>query len=309
MDLFTIIGAGFRRWYVTLPVLALAAVGAWFAYHAVAPEFSSSMSVAVLPAAPVPTPTDTATDPVGDNPYAGSGGARFAAAVLARNINTGVYRDSIGLKGHDDVTFTATASTQQPMIRIDATGPSPESVLDTLDRVAGRAGVVLDEFQVSAGASEETLYRLAVAVPSDTVSDVTPSRWRNAGALVALGLAVAAALATALDVALRRRGGRNAHGTGTDDRGPSWYPGGGRASTQDESGGDSRGGRLDVDPVVPPPASGGSRPMADAQETADVTDEGAGQAGVGRSVPTPDIDPAERVTFAPKRPARVGPRA
>lgn len=205
MDLFTIVGASLRRWYVTLPVLLVALVGAGFAYRSVAPVYTSSVSVAVLPSTPAPTAPGEEQTPAGENPYSGSGGARFAAAVLARNINTGTYRDSVGLGGGDDVTFSAEASSQQPMIRIDATGPSPESVLDTLDRVAGQAGVVLNQFQVSAGASEATLYRLAVAVPADTVSDITPSRWRNAGALVAAGLVVAASLATALDLALRRR--------------------------------------------------------------------------------------------------------
>lgn len=211
MDLFTIVGASLRRWYVALPVLVLALVGAGFAYRSVAPVYTSSVSVAVLPSTPTPTAPGEEQTPAGENPYSGSGGARFAAAVLARNINTGTYRDSVGLGGRDDVTFSAEASSQQPMIRIDATGPSPESVLDTLNRVAGQADVVLNQFQLSAGASEATLYRLAIAVPADTVSDITPSRWRNAGALVAAGLVVAAALATALDVALRRRPERKGH--------------------------------------------------------------------------------------------------
>lgn len=211
MDLFTIIGACVRRWYVTLPVLALAVFGAWKAYESVAPVYSSSVSIAVLPAAPVPDPTPTAPGakvtptPVPENPYAGSGGPRFAAAVLARNIDTGTYRNQVGLSDRSDVTYTASASTQEPIIKIDATGPTPETVTDVLDRITGQAGVVLNEFQTSAGAAPEALYRLAIAVPADTVSDVTPSRWRNAGAIVALGLALAAILATALDVALRRR--------------------------------------------------------------------------------------------------------
>ncbi len=209
MDLFTIVGASLRRWYVTLPVLLVALVGAGFAYRSVAPLYTSSVSVAVLPSTPTPAAPGEEETPAGENPYSGSGGARFAAAVLARNINTGTYRDSVGLGGRSDVTFSAEASSQQPMIRIDATGPSAKSVLDTLDRVAGQAGVVLNQFQVSAGASKETLYRLAVAVPADTVSDITPSRWRNAGAIIAAGLVVAASLATALDVMLRRRPGRN----------------------------------------------------------------------------------------------------
>jgi hypothetical protein len=243
MDLFTIVGASMRRWYVTVPVLALAVFGAYKAYESVPSVYTSSVSIAVLPAAPAPvaapaTKGSQATAPP-ENPYAGSGGPRFAAAVLARNINNGTYKNQIGLGKAANVSFTATASTTQPMIRIDATGPSGPVVLDTLSRVTGQAGVVLNDFQTTAGAPEQTLYRLAVAVPADTVTDVTPSRWRNAGALIALGLAAAATLATALDVAMRRR--RPTHSRAAAKAGPDAEPADESAADEDERTDDQDG--------------------------------------------------------------------
>lgn len=203
MDLFTIVGACVRRWYVTLPLVLVTAVLAAGAYQAVPPVYTSSVSIVVLPAN---TPeVEESAAPIPDNPYSGSGGPRFAASVLARNINTDGYRERIGLDVSDDVAFEASASNDQPMIRIDATAPTPELVLETLTAVTGQAGVVLAEFQTTAGAPEVKQYRIAAAVPADRVEDVTPSRLRSAGAIAVLGMGLAAALATALDALLRRR--------------------------------------------------------------------------------------------------------
>lgn len=202
MDLFTIIGACLRRWWVTVPVVALTAALAMNAYSAVAPVYGSSVSVVILPALPNPS-SDGGED--ARNPYASSGGPRFAAAVLSRNINGSEYRNRIGLPEGSTVTFESTVATQQPIMRIDATGPTPESVLEVLDAVAAEAEVVLGEFQAAAGAEPSTWYRTAPAVPASEIEDVTPSRFRTAGAVMAVGAALAAALATAVDALINRR--------------------------------------------------------------------------------------------------------
>lgn len=210
MDLFTILGACLRRWYVTVPIVVVAGYFAQQAYEAVPSEYTSSVSIVVLPSN-TPDPVDEAAAAVlPDNPYSGSGGPRFAAVVLARNINTEAYRERIGLDGAQDITFEAIASTEQPIIAIDAFGPTPEVVASTLDAVAGQAEVVLRDFQTQAGAPEERLYRIAPAVPADRVEDVTPSRFRTAGAIGVIGLALAGIVGTAVDVVVRRwRTGRD----------------------------------------------------------------------------------------------------
>ncbi|PVU83505.1 hypothetical protein DDP54_11425 [Cellulomonas sp. WB94] len=208
MDLFTIIGTCLRRWYVTVPIVALTAWMSFQAYQSVPSVYSSAVSIVVLPNSTPQAVEGTVETPVPDNPYSGSGGPRFAAAVLARNINSRDYRNLVGLGDASDVTFSATASADQPIIRIDATGPTPEVVTSTLEAVTTEASVVLANFQTAAGAPEIKLYRIAPAVPADRVQDVTPSRWRSAGAILVLGAAIAVVFATSLDSALRRwRGG------------------------------------------------------------------------------------------------------
>src|SRR5690606_34298013 len=82
---------------------------------------------------------------------------------------------------------------------------TPEAVLETLSVVAAAANEVLGEFQEAAGAPPSTWYRTAPAVPAAEVEDVTPSRWRTAGAVLAVGSAFAAALATGVDALINRR--------------------------------------------------------------------------------------------------------
>jgi hypothetical protein len=206
MDLFGIVAATVRRWYVSLPIVLIAGFFAQQAYKAVEPAYTASVTVVVLPslAESAGNPPPPEGVPVPTNPFNGSGGARFAAAVLARNINSTAYPQKIGLPpGHG--TFTADAAREQPIIQIDATASSPEAVVDLLDKVSAGAATVLNDFQAEAGAPEDKRYRAAAAVPVGKVEDVTPSRMRSAGAIGVLGLAVAAAPAAALDSALLRR--------------------------------------------------------------------------------------------------------
>ncbi|WP_068263084.1 hypothetical protein [Janibacter limosus] len=208
MDLFTIAGACFRRWYLTLPLLLLVGLFSYRAYANVEPLYTSSRSVVVLPNLKQGASLDgDAGKGVDDesNPYSGQGGSRFAVAVLTRNINSTAFAERTGLKDRVDSSFVATASKDQPMINIDATAPSEQGVHDLLDVVAGEAAVVLDEFQADAGAPADTRYRITPAVPAGPVEDATPSRLRAAGAIGVLGGGLVAALVVGLDAVLTRR--------------------------------------------------------------------------------------------------------
>ncbi|KAE8764891.1 hypothetical protein [Georgenia thermotolerans] len=207
MDLFSIVGACLRRWYVTVPLVAVAGWLALQSYKSVEPVYTASASVVVLPSLQQTAGTadqpDAAPEP--ENPYAGQGGAQFAAAVLGRNINSSVFRDRLGVEGLTSESVKAQKSESQPIVTIDATQSSPEAVYALLDKIAAEAAVVLDEVQESAGAPPNTHYRLAPAVPAGAVEDITPSRLRAAGAIAVVGCGVAAAAATVADLMLARR--------------------------------------------------------------------------------------------------------
>jgi hypothetical protein len=207
MDLFTILGATYRRWYVTLPIMLIAAILAFQSYQSVPAVYSSSVSVTVLaPVAPPPPPPDPVTgevvEPYEANPYSGP---NLAAAVLARNLNSASFADELGLESEQNQTIEADPSRNEPIIQIIATAESPQAVEAILGEATVNAAAILDAFQAEAGATEGARYNLAPAVPTDSVEDVTPSRLRTAGAILVIGLGLAASLATLLDMALERR--------------------------------------------------------------------------------------------------------
>ena len=205
MDLFTILGTCLRRWYVVLPVLAISGYFAMQAYQQVEPQYTASTSIVILPSQPVPGAPANTDVPTLDNPYAGSGGPKLAAAVLSKNINSSAFRDRLGLSADNTATFTSTVAQAQPIITVDATASSPEAVLSTLDGVTVASRIVLDEFQAVAEAPEAKRYLVAAAVPASDATDITPSRWRTAGAILVIGTALAALLAVAVDAALSSR--------------------------------------------------------------------------------------------------------
>ncbi|GAA3509890.1 hypothetical protein [Georgenia daeguensis] len=225
MDLFTILGATFRRWYVTLPVMLLAGILAYQAYQSVPSVYSSSVSVTVLaPVEPPPPPPDPVTgeivEPYEANPYSGP---NLAAAVLARNLNSASFEDGLGLDPDRNQTIEADPARDDPIIQIIATAESPATVNAILGEVTVKAATILDQFQAEAGATEGARYNLAPAVPTDAIEDVTPSRFRTAGAIVVIGFGVAAALATLLDMGLEHR--RGARRRGAPEPGPAPAPG------------------------------------------------------------------------------------
>ncbi|WP_407344412.1 hypothetical protein [Pengzhenrongella phosphoraccumulans] len=220
MDLFTILGTCLRRWYVVLPVLAISGYFAMQAYQQVEPQYTASTSIVILPSQPVAGAPASESTPTLDNPYAGSGGPKLAAAVLSKNINSSAFRDRLGLAPDDSSTFASTVAQAQPIITVDATGASPAAVLGTLDSVTTASRVVLDEFQAVADAPAAKRYLVAAAVPASDATDITPSRWRTAGALLVIGTALAALLAVAVDAALRSRRKGEEPADGSDPESP-----------------------------------------------------------------------------------------
>jgi hypothetical protein len=204
MDIFTIMGSCLRRWYVTLPLLLLTALVSLRAYEGVPPRYTASVSFVVLPSLLVDARGDD-DSAAAVNPYSNQGGTYFAAAVLTKNINGTAFRDRLGLtKDHTEV-FEAWDSDDAPVVTIEATDNSQQQVYGLLDQIRTEAGEVLDEFQQAAGARRGSYYRLAPAVPVGPVQDVTPSRYRAAGAFAVIGLALTMAAAAGLDALLLRR--------------------------------------------------------------------------------------------------------
>ena len=203
MDAVFVLRASARRWYLVVPVLTLSCGLAVGAYRHVEPLYTASSSIVILPSHAVPAGAVGADATGLANPYAGSGGTRLAAAVLAKNIASTSFRAQLDLPvAGTPVTIASTVAAQQPIITVEVTAGTAAEVFRTLDAVTASARTVLDEFQAVAQAPLATRYLVASAVPASEATDVTPSRWRTPGAIVVLGGALAALLAVALEAAL-----------------------------------------------------------------------------------------------------------
>ena len=207
MDVMVMLGSCARRWYVAAPVLLLSGGLAAQAHAQVEPLFTASSSIVILPSQ---TQSDGATpeEPTADNPYAGSGGAKLAAAVLSKNINSTSFRSGLDPAVAGSVTIASAVADQQPIITVEATAGTAHDVRRVLVSVTSSARTVLDEFQAAAQAPVGKRYLVAATVPAGETTDLTPSRWRTAGAILTLGAGSAGLLAVSIDSALRPRRSR-----------------------------------------------------------------------------------------------------
>ncbi len=192
MDLFGILGTALRRWYVGVPIVIVGLIFSYQAYQSVVPAYSGTSTIVVLPNESPDTDEDGPS-----NPYGGSSGTEFAAAVLGRNIDSAAFQQRLGVTSGSDRTISADVSQDQPMIRIEAVAPNEGAVVALLDDVVAESERTLLELQEAAGAVPETIYRAERVVPVGEIEDVTPSRFRMAGAIFALA-ALAAVMASVL---------------------------------------------------------------------------------------------------------------
>src|SRR5699024_7492358 len=91
MDMWRLLGAAFRRWYVLVPLLAITGVVAWSISSTIEPEYEDS--VAVMPLAPNVVPDKDSTRA---NPYVE---IDTTAAAMYYVLGSSETRDALEAKG------------------------------------------------------------------------------------------------------------------------------------------------------------------------------------------------------------------
>jgi hypothetical protein len=223
MDIFTAAGAALRRWYVTVPIIALSAYVAVQQYQAVEPFAQASASILVLPGA-VPG-TDEETLRARQNPLL-SGGTGLVRQVLVQTLNSGQTQQRFRQDGAQ-VPFVASTSRDSPFVKITATAVGAAAAEQTVDVVVQGSDDLLRDLQLDLGATDFGLYRVVQVFPSGGASVVQPERNRTVIAVLVGGTALAIVLAVLLDNLLSvrsarrgsRRGQRGDAGPGVEDLG------------------------------------------------------------------------------------------
>jgi hypothetical protein len=217
MDVFTAAGAALRRWYVTLPIIALSAFVGYQQFQAVEPLAEASASILVLPAtAPA---NDEENLRARQNPLL-SGGVGLARQVLVQTLNSGQVQRDFRQDGAQR-PFIASTSRDSPFVTISASGPDAAAVVQTVDTVAAGANDVLRDLQLDLGAQDAGLFRTVQPFPPGGASLIQPERNRTLIALLVGGSALAVVTAVLVDNLLSVRAsrrGRRRLGAGGDPK-------------------------------------------------------------------------------------------
>lgn len=206
MDLFDVVRACFRRWYVTLPLILVAGWFAYGSYTSVKPVYYSN-SVVGLAGPSTQIVWDQKALP--RNGLLETGGPGFIAnlvvlglrdpEVVARVVQGG------GKANYNSYLFPVAANTPAlPLITIDTTQPDAESAVTTVNLAVAQVDSVLTAVQRSAGVADEMMVRAIPASPVKKPTIGVPSRTRSTIAILAAGVGIAVVLAVLVDVAVAR---------------------------------------------------------------------------------------------------------
>ncbi len=194
MDVWGITVATVRRWYVFLPILAIAAVLAYGAGQQAHPEYEATGSAMMTPPRP---------DPELPNPFVNAQGANSAISIILNGSDTQERVAAQGLKS----TFTVSPTSRSPIFRVVATGGDAEDVVATIDAVIKVAAEELAARQKAAGIKPEYYIGLEVLSPPYLSAVDNNTAVRVQAVILGLGVVLAVVVAILFDdiVGLVRR--------------------------------------------------------------------------------------------------------
>lgn len=209
MDLFDVVRSCFRRWYVVLPLLIVAA---WYSHHiytSVKPVYYSQAVVGFVPpnTQQIQAPPDQYVVP--RNGLLDAGGPALLAnmamiglrdpAVVSQVVSSGGAADYVAKMFPVPAT-----SPPLPMIMIEATEPYPDSASKTVELVVAQAEPALRAVQAQAGVPEGQMVKpFVVSPPSAAVAGI-PSRTRATITVFVAGTGLAILIGVVFDLVVPR---------------------------------------------------------------------------------------------------------
>lgn len=217
MDFNSVIWACLRRWYVMLPILAIAAWNAYGFYESVKPVYYAN---AVVGAASSNEQVQYSPNglPVPRNGLLDIGGAQFIMNMVVLGFDDPAVRERVVAAGGER-NFTvrmfpsppsAAIQTALPLIMIEATEADSASATRTVELASQQADSILANIQQQAGVPDSQMVRAIKASSPKTVEGM-PSRNKTAALMLMLGAGLAVVAAVAFDylmIGLRRLRGQ-----------------------------------------------------------------------------------------------------
>lgn len=210
MDLWDIVKMLFRRWYVTVPLLALTAVAVFYSGQRVDPTYTASAGGVFL--APVATtPVEERTP----NPWLQAGISTTAAAVQGSVVNP-TAKQTFAAAGLS-TDFSVQMDSRSVLFSVFASAPTADDAKATLNQVVEAMRNDLRGKQQQYGVPDSE--QIAIQMFTDTSIVSTRDGLSRVLLVVGgVGVVLTVAVAVAVDVVLaRRRARRDARAVQADE--------------------------------------------------------------------------------------------
>lgn len=294
MDLWDLLRVVVRRWYVSFPLLIIAAAVALQMSTRVDAEYSAQSSLILV--GPTSTGSEAgAADSAFVNPYLSfSSSLATTAQLLQLSMSSGAARRSVaelGLASNYEVTLVS----RSPILKVSVETGDPVVAVETLDEVARLIEDELDERQDAIDAPANK--RITVSRLSEGEVPVAQLGSQNRVRIIFAGVGIAAAVAAAFlfegaATVLNRRGAARSAAEGAEAA--KQEPAAVVPRTDDDTS------VVTAEEVNADNASGSAQEGAD--DTSDAARAGADDHGASLAEPRPAAEGEDPV--APKEPLR-----
>lgn len=209
MDLFDVVRACFRRWYILLPLLAITGIYTYQVYSSVQPVYYSQTVIGI---APPNQRVDTvpAGQPIPRNGLLDVGGASLLAHMAALGLHQSTVVNRVvaagGEANFDAKMFPVPATSPPiPLVMIDIAAPNPEAATKTLDLAAMELRESLENIQSQASVPPDMMAQSFLVAPPNEPTPAMPSRTRATASIMMAGIGLTILVTVVADVLLSRR--------------------------------------------------------------------------------------------------------
>lgn len=212
MDVYSLARVCLRRWYIFVPILALAVVTSVLRFQSAASVYSASTSLVVLPPSTYSPAPRVDSRVVRVNPFAvGSGGDRTAASALAAVLN-GNPTSQLPREAAQGF-YSVQVIQSQPVLSVVSTSGTPRGAQLVLEAAQKTAGTSLRQLQLDAGAPADGLYQVVSAGGVVNLGGTKQGATRTLIGLILAGLLLAVLLSSLVDAIAATPRSRRSEGT------------------------------------------------------------------------------------------------
>jgi len=199
VDLWELLRVIGRRWFVFLPLAALAVAASLTLSGRVDPEYSASGSIMLVGRL---VTTDVPTEPQVVNPY---GGSLPTTAQMLQLSMSGVSAKRALADAGLSTNYQVSVQARSPFMFVQATAASPGVAIETVNHVISLTERELVVRQDAAGAPENGRVGVEVIASAETAQSDAGGQKRTKLLVAGLGLAFAAAAAVLVEGATAAR--------------------------------------------------------------------------------------------------------